>query len=102
MGGFWPEECPIKAGEWAYIQIKYRLGLRELQVVKCIACGCRDKEIAEKMEVTLTTAKEYVRFVLRKFRARNKVSLLIKLFNDARSSEVNTYIKKYMKNEENM
>jgi len=37
----------------------------------------------------------------KKERAKNS-ELLIKLFNDARSSEVNTYIKKYMKNEENM
>lgn len=78
----WPAECPFGPPEWTYLQKKYHLSLRELQVTICICTGCNNQQIAERLNIRLNTAKLYVRNVYRKVGVNNKIILLLNFLRD--------------------
>jgi DNA-binding NarL/FixJ family response regulator len=45
---------------------------RELEVLRCVAEGCSDREIAERLSITESTAKNHMRSVLDKLEAKNR------------------------------
>lgn len=68
--------------QWAGLQKKYHLTPRELQVCFLACQGLCNKEIAEKLEVSVNTAKVHLRNVYRKVRVNSKVLLLLKFLED--------------------
>jgi DNA-binding NarL/FixJ family response regulator len=67
-----PEAKPVEVR----ITVTARLSARENQAVQLIAEGCTNKEIAERMRVSLSTAKYFVSCAMRKLVATNRVELL--------------------------
>jgi len=58
--------------------IVYQFGLspREVDYVKCVHQGMQDKEIAEKMNISATTAPVYIRNILKKLQLGNRSDIV--------------------------
>jgi len=78
----WPVECPFMPQEWGFLQQKYHLSSRELQVAICICTGCNNKQVAERLEISLNTVKMYMRNLYRRVGVNNKVILLLTFLKD--------------------
>jgi DNA-binding CsgD family transcriptional regulator len=51
------------------------LGKREIQIVKLIAKGCTDKEIAEKLSISPATVKTHRHNIIQKLHLKNKAAI---------------------------
>ena len=78
----WPAKCPINPKGWSFLQRKYHFTPRELQLVIAVCRGCNNKQAAEKLEVTVNTAKVYLAKVYQKVGVDNKTLLLLKFLED--------------------
>ena len=78
----WPYSCPFTPSEWTFLQKKYHLSPRELQVVICICHGCDNKQIGESLNIKINTAKSFLGKAYLKTGVNNKVHLLLKFIND--------------------
>jgi len=58
---------------------------REDEILRLIARGARDREIAEQLFISESTVKKHVQNVLRKLHARNRVEAVSRLDADSRS-----------------
>lgn len=56
---------------------------RELEVLRLLANGATDRQIADRLVIAESTAKKHVQHILRKLRARNRAEAVAK-FRDAR------------------
>jgi DNA-binding NarL/FixJ family response regulator len=50
------------------------LTLREIEVLRCIAVGWSNEEIAERLQISLSTVKVHIRHVFAKLEVHNRVS----------------------------
>jgi DNA-binding NarL/FixJ family response regulator len=78
----WPGKCPLSPQNWSFLQQKYHLSSRELQVAICICSGCNNKQVAESLGVELNTAKLYIRNLYRRAGVNNKIMLLLNFLSD--------------------
>lgn len=67
---------------WAYLQRRYHMGPRELQVVKLTCRGLTDEDIAQELKMRLGTVKTHLRNIFNKTRSRNKITLLLRFVDD--------------------
>ena len=81
----WPYSCPFTPSEWAYIQRKYHLSPRELQVAICVCHGSNNKQIGESLNIETNTAKAHMAKLYIKVGVNNKVHLLLKFMSDIRA-----------------
>lgn len=78
----WPGKCPLTPKNWSFLQQKYHLSARELQVAVCICSGCSNKQVAESLGVEVNTAKLYIRNLYRRAGVNNKIMLLLNFLSD--------------------
>lgn len=66
------------------VQVKPTANLtdREEEILRLIAQGARDREIADQLYISESTVKKHVQNVLRKLHARNRVEAVSRLHND--------------------
>jgi DNA-binding NarL/FixJ family response regulator len=64
----------------------YSLTRRELLILKFVAKGCTNKQIAEKLFVSIETIKTHVKNIFRKLEVNNRILACIKS-----ESLINTY-----------
>jgi ATP/maltotriose-dependent transcriptional regulator MalT len=57
---------------------KYKLSAREAEVLKYIAQGLKNKEIADKMFVSLSTVKTHTKNIFDKMDVRNRIEAVRK------------------------
>jgi DNA-binding NarL/FixJ family response regulator len=69
--------------QWHYIQRHYRMSPRELQVAKLVCQGFTNGDVASILKVKQGTVKTHIRSIFGKVRARNKISLLLRLVHAA-------------------
>jgi len=67
----------------SYLQKRYHMSPRELQVAKLVCQGFNDEEIAKDLNLKHGTVKTHLRNVYRRVRVRNKITLLLRLVEDA-------------------
>jgi DNA-binding NarL/FixJ family response regulator len=72
----------IARNEWLYIQRKYRLSPRELEVAERVCQGLTNSEIAADLGVKMGTVKTHLKSVFNKTRRRSKIRLLLKFLDD--------------------
>jgi DNA-binding NarL/FixJ family response regulator len=60
---------------------------REDEILRLIARGARDREIAEQLFISESTVKKHVQNVLRKLHARNRVEAVSHLDPERRRTE---------------
>ncbi len=68
---------------WAYIENRYHMSARELQVAKLVCRGFSNDDIADELKIKNGTAKTHLRNIYRKIRVKNKIALLLKVLEQA-------------------
>ena len=67
---------------WAYLQRRYHMGPRELQVAKLTCRGLTNEDIAQELKMRLGTVKTHLRNIFNKTRSKNKITLLLRFVDD--------------------
>ena len=62
----WPANCAINAKQWSFLLRKYRFSPRELQIAICVCRGCDNRQLAENLDISVNTAKVYLRSVYKR------------------------------------
>ncbi len=69
--------------QWQYLQRRYKITPRELQIAKLICCGLGNEEIAVHLNIKTGTVKVHVRNLYRKTWVENKILMLLRFIEDA-------------------
>lgn len=77
-----PDVNLIDEKQWQYIQRRYHLSPRELEVAKLVCTGLTNIEIASVLKVKLGTVKTHLKKIFSKVRTRSKITLLIRFIGD--------------------
>ena len=64
--------------QWWYIQKRYHLTERELQVAKVVCRGFNNEDIAAKLKIKRGTVKTHIRNIYRRVRVKNKIQMVLK------------------------
>jgi LuxR family maltose regulon positive regulatory protein len=76
---------PPELAQWAqrtlsalpeHVNLAEPLTDREWEVLRLIAAGCGNQEIADRMVVSVNTVKTHIRHLYEKFAVKNRVALL--------------------------
>ena len=77
-----PEVSLLDDKQWRYIQRRYHISPRELEVAKLVCKGFVNGDIADKLNVKSGTVKTHIKSIFGKTRARNKITLLLRFMED--------------------
>lgn len=77
-----PDVSLLNDKQWAYIQKRYRISPRELEVAKLVCRGYVNGNIAKKLKVKPGTVKSHLKSIFGKTHARNKITLLLRFMED--------------------
>ncbi|MHC4738179.1 MAG: response regulator transcription factor [Planctomycetota bacterium] len=78
-----PRVALLDENHWSYIQRRYHLSPREIQVAKLVCQGFSNAEIAKVLKIKPGTAKTHLRNIYRRIRAKNKIVMLLKFLHVA-------------------
>lgn len=67
---------------WSYVQRRYHISPRELEVAKLVCHGLSNKEIAEALSIRHGTVKTHIKNIYRRIHVKNKVALLLRFMAD--------------------
>lgn len=70
--------------QWDYVQRRYTLSQRELEVARLVCRGLSNNEIAKKLSIAPGTAKTHIRNVYRRVHVKNKIQMLLKFVEDSK------------------
>ncbi len=76
-------ELLLNEKHWSYLQKRYHITPRELEIAQMVCRGFANEEIAEALKIKHGTVKTHVRNLYRKVWVRNKISMLLKFVADA-------------------
>ena len=71
--------------QWQYLQRRYRITPRELQIAKLICGGFGNDEISAKLNISTGTVKVHIRNLYRKTWVENKILMLLRFIEDSTS-----------------
>jgi DNA-binding CsgD family transcriptional regulator len=77
-----PDVALLNEKQWRYVQRRYHISPRELEVAKLICKGYINGDIAAKLNVKPGTIKTHIKSIFGKTRARNKITLLLRFMED--------------------
>ena len=81
-----PYELPrvvlLDEKHWSYIQRRYHISPRELEVAKLVCHGMSNREIAETLKIRQGTVKTHIKNIYRRIHVKNKVALLLRFMAD--------------------
>jgi DNA-binding NarL/FixJ family response regulator len=69
--------------QWSYLQVKYSMTKRELQIAKHVCRGLANEDIAQALNIRHGTVKTHIRNLYRKLWVHNKISMLLRFMKDA-------------------
>lgn len=69
--------------QWAYLQRKFQITPRELEIAKLVCQGYNNKDIAESLSIKEGTVKVHVRHIYRKTYVKNKMLMLLRFIEDS-------------------
>jgi len=75
---------PLDAKQWSYLQRRYDLTPRELQIADLVCRGLRNEHIARDLKIRPGTVKTHVRNIYRKVKVKSKISMLLRFMAEAR------------------
>jgi DNA-binding CsgD family transcriptional regulator len=78
-----PNVTLLDEERWAYIQRRFRMSPRELQVAKLVCRGFSNGDIAGELKIRDGTAKTHLRNIYRRIRVKNKIAMLLKFIEQA-------------------
>ena len=74
--------------QWSYLQRRYQITPRELQIAKFVCQGFNNEQIARALRIKHGTVKTHLRNVYRRVRVRNKILLLLRFLDDLNNSHI--------------
>lgn len=74
--------------QWLYVQNRYNLTPRELQIAEMLCHGMRNGSIAKNLRIKPGTVKTHTRNIYRKVHVKSKIAMLLKFVTDVRDSSV--------------
>jgi DNA-binding CsgD family transcriptional regulator len=78
-----PDVVLLDEKHWGYVQKRYHMSPRELQVAKLVCRGFCNGDVAKELGIRGGTAKTHLRNIYRKIRAKNKIAMLLKIVDQA-------------------
>jgi DNA-binding NarL/FixJ family response regulator len=72
--------------QWLYIQRRFQLSPRELQVAKHVCRGFVNEEIAKSLRIRVGTVKTHLRNIYRRIHVTNKISILLTFLEQVAAS----------------
>lgn len=69
---------PLDAKQWSYLQRRYDLTPRELQIADLVCRGLRNGHIARDLKIRPGTVKTHVRNIYRKVKVKSKITMLLR------------------------
>lgn len=69
--------------QWSYLQRRYELTPRELQIAALVCQGFRNGSIAKSLDITPGTVKTHVSNIYRKVKVRSKITMLLTFVSEA-------------------
>lgn len=69
--------------QWLYVQRRYHLSPRELQVAKHICRGFPNEEVAKSLRIRSGTVKTHLRNIYRRIHVTNKIGMLLTFVEQA-------------------
>ncbi|MHC4518797.1 MAG: response regulator transcription factor [Planctomycetota bacterium] len=70
--------------QWSYLQRRYALTPRELQIADLVCRGLRNASIAKRLRIRPDTVKAHVRNIYRKVKVGSKITMLLRFVAEAR------------------
>lgn len=70
--------------QWSYLQRRYELTPRELQIAVLVCQGFRNGSIAKSLDITPGTVKTHVSNIYRKVKVRSKITMLLTFVSEAK------------------
>jgi len=68
---------------WSYLQKRYHITPRELQVARLVCQGFENKKIARALKMKHGTVKTHLRSIYRRTHVKSKIEMLLKFMNTA-------------------
>lgn len=78
-----PRIALLKEEHWFYIQRRYHMSPREIQVAELVCKGFSNKEIAKHLKIKHGTVKTHLRNIYRRIRVKSKIAMLLKVVDQA-------------------
>ena len=78
-----PDVVLLDKKHWSYIQRRFRMSPREVQVAQLVCKGFSNEEIAKNLRIKHGTVKTHLRNIYRRIRTKNKIAMLLKLVDQA-------------------
>ena len=75
---------------WHYIQSRYHMTPREVQVAKLICQGLDNERIARNLRIKPGTIKTHLRNIYRRVRVKSKLTMLLMFLHDVNNSSANS------------
>jgi DNA-binding NarL/FixJ family response regulator len=82
-----PDVQLLSDRQWSYLQKRFHITNREIEVANLICRGFNNLEVAEKLNITPGTAKTHLRNLYKRVRVNSKIELLLRFVEDARIME---------------
>lgn len=70
--------------QWSYLQRRYALTPRELEIARLVCGGFRNNSIACSLRIQPDTVKTHVRNIYRKVRVTSKINMLLRFIDEAK------------------
>jgi DNA-binding NarL/FixJ family response regulator len=87
-----PEVALLDEHHWSYIQRRYHMSPREVQVAELVCRGFNNEEIAKVLRIKQGTVKTHLRNIYRRVRVKNKIAMLLKVVDQATKFSAKTGI----------
>lgn len=78
-----PSVMLLNEQQWSYLQVKYNMTKREMQIAKLVCRGLSNEDIAKSLSIRHGTVKTHIRNLYRKLWVHNKISMLLRFIQDA-------------------
>ncbi len=73
----------LNGRQWWYVQRRYELTPRELQIAELVCRGWRNDRIARNLRIRPATVKTHVRNIYRKVKVKSKIAMLLRFVGEA-------------------
>jgi DNA-binding CsgD family transcriptional regulator len=78
-----PDVALLDEKQWRYVQRRYHISPRELEVAKLVCRGFVNGDVAKELNVKPGTVKTHLRSIFAKTHAKNRITMLLRFMDDA-------------------
>lgn len=77
-----PDVALFDDKQWRYVQRRYHISKRELEVAKLVCQGLVNGDVAKMLNVKPGTVKTHLRSIFAKTHAKNRITMLLRFMDD--------------------